>query len=168
MIIMIIYATISFLFDGLFSNFMDVGIINPSIFRTIFSVIAISIMFNYFDNYKKYYYILLVMGSLFDIVYTNTFLLNIFLFFIIFFILEKLNYFVPNNLFTINIKSLLAIFLYHSLSYLILMMANYEYYSINLLWTILTHSIISTVIYASISYLIIKRVFFKKYDKKIK
>ena len=123
MIIMIIYATISFLFDGLFSNFMDVGIINPSIFRTIFSVIAISIMFNYF---------------------------------------------VPNNLFTINIKSLLAIFLYHSLSYLILMMANYEYYSINLLWTILTHSIISTVIYASISYLIIKRVFFKKYDKKIK
>lgn len=168
MIIMVIYAVISFLLDGLFSNFIAFGLVNPSLFRTIFTVISLVIMFNFFDNDKKYLAILLILGILYDVVYTNTFLLNIFLFLIIYFVLDKINYFMPNNLFTINVKVLLMISIYHIFTYLILMISNYNFYPINLLWNILYHSIITTVIYSSISYLIIKKLYFKIFDKKIK
>ncbi len=168
MIIMIIYSVLSFLLDGLLSNYMNVGIINPSYFRTIFTIISLVIIHNYFDEHKKYLYILITLGILFDIIYTNTFMLNTFIFIIIYLILNQLNYFIPNNLFTINIKSLLAIIIYHILSFLILMIANYHYYSSKLLLNIITHSIISTIIYTSISYIIIKKTYFKFYNKKIK
>lgn len=168
MIVMITYAVISFLLDGFISNYMNVGIIEPSYFRTIFSVISLVIMLYFFEDNKKYFYILIVIGILFDIVYTNTFLLNIFLFYVIYFILSKIDNFLSDNLFMVCIKSYLAIFLYHTLSYLILMIAEYQYYSIKLLWDILLHSIISTVIYSVFSYLIIKKIFYKRYDRKIR
>ena len=168
MIIMIIYATISFLLDGLLSNYMSVGIVNLSFFRTIFSVISLVIMLNFFDEHKRYFYILTILGGLFDIVFTNTFLLNVFIFYVIYFILGKINYYVPNNLLMINLKAYLAIVIYHCLSYFILVMADYGNYPFYLLGSILGHSVITTVIYATCSYLLLKKIYFKVYNKKIK
>ncbi len=168
MIIMVCYAILSFLLDGVLSNYMAASINDVSYFRTIFSIVSLVIMLSYFDEHPKYLYILLGMSILFDIVYTNTFLLNVFLFYVIYFIIDKLNYFIPNNLFMINVKAYLAICLYHIFSYLILMLADYSYYPIMLLCNILLHSIISTVIYATFSYLVIKKIYFKFYNKKIR
>ena len=168
MIIIIIYTIISFLLDGLLSNYMSINIIEPSYFRTIYSIISLVIIYNYFDNNTKYLKILLVLGMIFDIVYTNTFLLNVVLFLIIYLIIKKINIFIPNNIFTINLKSILSITIYHILSYLILLLSNYHNYSIRLLTLILSRSIIVTIIYTTISYLLLKKIYFKIYDKKIK
>lgn len=168
MIVIIIYTIISFLLDGLLSNYMSINIIDPSYFRTIYSIISLVIIYNYFDNNTKYLKILLVLGMIFDIVYTNTFLLNVVLFLIIYLIIKKINIFIPNNIFTINLKSILSITIYHILSYLILLLSNYHNYSIRLLTLILSRSIIVTIIYTTISYLLLKKIYFKIYDKKIK
>ena len=168
MIILIIHTVISFLLDGLMSNYITTNILSPSFLRTIYTVISLVIIFNYFENKRKYLYILLVLGCLFYIFYTNIFIINIFILYIIYFILKQLDYFIPNNLLTINIKSLIAIFIYHIMTYLLLLISNYHYFPSKLLWLILTRSIIMTVIYTSISFLILKKIFFKKYDKKIK
>ena len=168
MIVIIIYTIISFLLDGLLSNYMSINIIDPSYFRTIYSIISLVIIYNYFDNNTKYLKILLVLGMFFDIVYTNTFLLNVVLFLIIYLIIKKINIFIPNNIFTINLKSILSITIYHILSYLILLLSNYHNYSIRLLTLILSRSIIVTIIYTTISYLVLKKIYFKIYDKKIK
>lgn len=168
MIVMIIYAIISFLFDGLISNYTSINIVNPSYLRTIFSLISLVVMLSYFENNAKYLKILIPLGILFDIVYTNTFLLNIFLFLIIYLILRKIDFYIPNNVFTINLKSLIAICIYHSLSYLILLLVHYNTYPSNSLLTILSHSIIMTIIYTTISYFLIKKIYSIKYDKKIK
>ncbi len=168
MIILIIHLVISFILDGLLSNYISTNIINPSYFRTIYSVISLVVIFSYFDEHKKYLYILLILGSLFDIVYTNTFLLNIVIFFIIYLIINILNNYIPNNILTINLKSLLAILTYHLLSFLILTLANYHIYSINTLYIILYRSIIMTIIYTSISYLILRKIYYIIYDKKVK
>lgn len=168
MIVIIAYTIISFLLDGLLSNYMSINIIDPSYFRTIYSVISLVIIFNYFDNDTKYLKILLIIGILFDIVYTNTFLLNIIIFLIIYLINKKINIFIPNNLFTINLKSFLSITIYHTLSYIILLLANYQNYPFKYLLLILSGSIIMTIIYTTISYLLIKKIYFKIYDKKIK
>ena len=167
MIIIIVYTIISFLLDALTSNLINTTLNNPSIFNTIYSVICLVIIYNYFDNDNKYLKVLLILGILFDIVYTGTILLNIIIFLVIYIIIRIINDYIPNNLLTINIKSLLAIAIYHIMSYLILDIVHYDNFTSKLLM-ILPRSIIMTIIYTSLSYVIFKKIYFKKYSKKIK
>ena len=163
MIIAIIYVIISFLLDGLMSNILPFNLVNPSYLKTIYSIISLVILYNYFDNKQKYLKILIILGIFFDIVYTNTFILNIIVFLVIYIILSLVDYMIPTNIITINIKSISCIFLYHILTYIILLLANYNSYSIKLLGIILLRSIIMTIIYTTISYLIMNKI----YDNKL-
>ena len=86
MIIAVIYVIISFLLDSLMSNILPFNLTDPSWFKTIYSVISLVILYNYFDNQKKYLNILIVLGIFFDIIYTNTFIVNIIVFLIIYII----------------------------------------------------------------------------------
>ena len=80
MIIAVTYVIISFLLDGIVSNLIPFNLVDPSYFKTIYSVISLVIIYNYFDNHQKYLTILIILGIFFDIIYTNTFILNIIVF----------------------------------------------------------------------------------------
>jgi len=162
MIIAVTYVIISFFLDGLISNLVPFNLVDPSYLKTIYSIISLVIIYNYFDNHKKYLSILIVLGIFFDIVYTNTFILNIVVFFIIYIILSYLDYIIPTNIITINIKSIACISSYHILTYIILLLSNYNNYSIKLLGLILIRSIIMTIIYTTISYLIMNKIYDNK------
>lgn len=162
MIIAVTYVIISFLLDGLISNLVPFNLINPSYLKTIYSIISLVIIYNYFDNKQKYLRILIVLGIFFDIVYTNTFILNIVVFLIIYIIQSYLDYIIPTNIVTINIKSLACIFSYHIFTYIILLLSNYNNYNIKLLGLILIRSIIMTIIYTTISYLIMNKLYDNK------
>jgi len=168
MIIAIIYVTLSFILDGLISNYVSINLVNPSYLRTIYTVISLIVIYHYFENEKKYLSILLILGIFFDIVYTNTFCLNIFIFFIIYLIINHLNYLIDNNLFTINIKGIISIIIYHVLTYILLLLVNYNNYNLNILLTIIIRSIIMTIIYTTISYLLLNKIFKKLDNRKIK
>lgn len=168
MIIVIIYVIISFFLDGIFSNYVSMDIINPSYLNTIYSVIALVIIFSYFENKTKYIYILIILGIFFDITYTNTFLVNVAIFFILYLFLNIIDYHLSNNLFTVNIKALISITIYHIMTYIILLLAHYHNYPISLLSLILTRSIIMTIIYTTISYLLIKKIYYLKYNKRVR
>ena len=162
MIIAVTYVIISFLIDGLMSNLLPFNLVDPSWFKTIYSVISLVILYNYFDNQRKYLTILIVLGLFFDIVYTNTFLVNIVVFFIIYIILSNLDYIITTNIFTINLKSIICVSLYHILTYIILLLANYNNYSIKLLGLILLRSLIMTIIYTTLSYLLMNKIYDNK------
>lgn len=165
MIISIIYIVLSFLLDGIISNLIPFNITNPSYFKTIYTIISLVIMYNYFDNKKKYFIILIVLGTLFDIVYTNTFLVNTIIFITLYIILSNIDYQMPTNIITINIKSIICISFYHILTYIVLLLSHYNSYNLELLLMIITRSIIMTIIYTTISYLILNKIY---KDKKIK
>lgn len=162
MIIAVTYVIISFLLDGIISNLIPFNLVDPSYLKTIYSVISLVIIYNYFDNQKKYLSIVVVLGIFFDIVYTNTFILNIVVFLIIYIILFNLDYVITTNIFTINLKSIVCISSYHILTYIILLLANYNNYSIKLLGLILIRSIIMTIIYTTVSYLIMNKIYDNK------
>ena len=65
----VIYVIISFLLDGIISNIIPFNLVDPSYFKTIYSVISLVIIYNYFDNHQKYLKILITLGIFFDIVY---------------------------------------------------------------------------------------------------
>ena len=165
MIIAVTYVILSFILDSLMSNVTSFNLVDPSWFKTIYSVISLVIIFNYFDNKKKYLSILIVLGIFFDIVYTNTFILNIIVFLTIYLVLSNLDYVMPTNIITINIKSIVCIYSYHILTYIILLLSNYNDYSIKLLGLILLRSLIMTIIYTTISYLLMNKIYD---DKRIK
>ena len=121
MIIILIYIILSFTLDGLISTYLNANIIELSYLTTIFSIISIVIIYDYFENQKKYLLVIIIMAILFDIVYTNTFLLNVIIFIIIYLIIKQLDYYISNNIFTINIKSLVAIYTYHIMTFIILL-----------------------------------------------
>ena len=162
MIVAVTYVIISFLLDGIISNLISFDLVDPSWFKTIYSIISLVILYNYFDNQKKYLSILIVLGIFFDIVYTNTFILNVVVFLIIYLILSRLDYVITTNIFTINLKSIVCISSYHILTYIILLLSNYNNYSIKLLGLILLRSIIMTIIYTSISYLLMNKIYDNK------
>lgn len=159
MLVAIIYVIISFLLDGIISNIIPFNLVDPSYFKTIYSVISLVIIYNYFDNHQKYLTILIILGIFFDIIYTNTFILNIIVFLIIYIVLSNLDYIITTNIFTINLKSIVCISTYHITTYIILLLANYNNYSIKLLGLILIRSIIMTIIYTTISYLIMNKIY---------
>lgn len=159
MLVAIIYVIISFLLDGIISNIIPFNLVDPSYFKTIYSVISLVIIYNYFDNHQKYLTILITLGIFFDIIYTNTFILNIIVFLIIYIVLSNLDYIITTNIFTINLKSIVCISTYHITTYIILLLANYNNYSIKLLGLILIRSIIMTIIYTTISYLIMNKIY---------
>lgn len=162
MIIAAIYIIFSFLLDSIVSNFQTFNLIDPSWFKTIYSIIALVILYNYFDNKPKYISILVIVGIFFDIIYTNTFILNAIIFLIIYLVLSRLDYLITTNIFTINLKSIICISLYHILTYIILLLANYNSYDIKLLGIILLRSLIMTIIYTTISYLLMDKIYDNK------
>lgn len=165
MILSIIILIISFLFEGLISNFMFSSFSNPNIFSALYTLITIVVIYPYFYNEKKYYILLIIFAILIDVVYTNTFIMNIVLFIIISIIIKILNFILPQNLLMSNIMTLCASFIYHILSYIILNVINYNSYPISLLIDICINSILMTIIYTTIIYLITKNLY-DKFDKK--
>lgn len=168
MIVIIIYLIISFLLDSIISLYIPASLTTLSYFKTIYTLVSLVVIFNYFENSKKYLIIAIIIGALFDTVYTNTFLLNIVIFIVVYFLLTELDYIIPNNLFTINIKSLSALYTYHILTYIILLLTHYNSYSFSILLNILMKSTIMTIIYTTISYLLIKKIYWRHFDRKIK
>ena len=165
----IILLIISFLLQGILSNFLAYTSGAISIFSTIYVLITLLLLYPYFENNKKKFLILLVIfGGLTDLVYCNTFLLNISIFYMIYKFSNIFHFFLPYNLFTINFSNLLSIFLYHILTFLLLSLLKYDNYTFLMLTKILASSIIMTIIYTTISYLFIKLIREKKELKEIK
>ena len=81
----IISLIFSFLFQGLMSNILDCNLNSLSIFCTVYLVVNIVVLQQYFDYDKKFLLIIFIFGLLMDIVYDGTALFNVFLFIGIFY-----------------------------------------------------------------------------------
>ena len=149
MILSIILLIISFLLQGLVSNFIGV---NSSIFYTIYVLISLLIIYPHFENKKKYLILLFIFGLLMDLVYTNTTLLNVSLFFIIYYFSRMFHFFLPYNLLTINISNILSVFIYNIINFLMLAILRVDSYSFISLIKLLGSSILMSIIFTSIVY----------------
>jgi len=165
MIISVIILIISFLFEGLMSSYFSSSFASLNMFSTMYTLIALIVIFPYFYNEKKYYILLIIFGVLMDIIYTNTFMMNVILFIIISIFIRILNYLLPENVLMLNIISVSSVVVYHILSFIILKIINYNVYPISTLFDICINSILMTIIYTSLLYFISK-YFFIKLDKK--
>lgn len=169
---MIILSIISLittcLFQGIISNYLGYTYESLSIFTTIYILINLLILKQYFENEKKFFVFLIIFGIITDITYTNTFILNACFFILVYYFSKAFHSIFPYNFITINISNLLGIFLYHILSFLFLWILKFDNYTIGMLLKILSHSIIMTLLYTSTIYLIIHFFYQKLGLKEVK
>lgn len=156
MLVSIFTVILSLLIQGTVSNYIGYTYTDLSIFSTIYILLSLLVINQYFENKKKYLILLIIFGIIVDIIYTNTIGLNTVLFIITYYFSKAFHFFFPYNLFTINISNLLSIFFYHIISFFFLTILKYDSYTIWMLTKILTHSILMTIIYTTIVFLIIE------------
>jgi len=168
MILTLIYLIFSFILESFMSNIFTSTFSSISIFSTIYTIIALVVVYPFFYNDKKYYIIVLIFGFLFDMIYTSTIPFNMFVFLVMGIVIKMLYNYFPSNIFMTNIISIVSIITYHVVSFIILSIIGYADYSIVLLGNIIIHSILMTIIYTSISYLIINFIYNRYNIKMIK
>lgn len=156
MIILSVFVfLISFLLQGLISNIHNYTIIHMSIFSAIYLLLALVVLQPYFENDKKFITLLLVFGILFDITYTNTFVLSTCIFIVIFYLNKFLNFIFPYNLFTINMFALISMVVYHIITFIFLTVFKFDSYGFLTLLKIIVCNIFMTVTYTTIIYYIV-------------
>ena len=168
MIISIIYLLLSFVLDSFMSNIFPSTLTDISYFTTIYIIIAFVIVYPCFINEKKYYLLIIIFGLLFDILYTGTFIFNMILFLVIGIIIKLFNNIFPSNVITTNVVGIIAISVYHILSFIILSLVSGISYDFILLINIILHSILMTIIYTSITYILVKFTYERLELKEVK
>ena len=154
-ILAIILLTISFFIQGISSTIIGYTTQSISMFYTIYILITFLILYPHFENQKKFLLLLAIFGLLTDLIYANTFIFNTCLFYVIYKSNKIFHFLFPYNLFTVNISNLLGIYLYHTITFLFLVLLNFDNYSIVTLLNILLNSTLMTIIYTTIIYWIV-------------
>ena len=161
----IVIVIISFIFDGVLTNYLPYLVNDLSLFTPLLTVVSIFIIYPFYKKQEnKYLIILFILGIIYDLFYTNLLFINAILF-VILGIITKLIY---KNLEISYIKLIIYIIIlitiYESLQVLIILIFNLVPITLYKLLYKITHSILLNVIYAEILYLIINLIP-KKYKK---
>ena len=162
----LITVAISFILESILSKFVpfDTKLLEP-----LTTVVALVIIFPYFHKYEnKYYIILFCTGLLYDIIYTNTFLLNAIVFVLLGLIIKQTNKFFSDNFINISLVTGLTIVAYRTITYLLLCIINYINFSIHDLVFSITSSLLLNMIYSIILYVIHQIIINKKQFNRIK
>lgn len=165
MIFSLIVVIISFLIEGVLSKYIS---IDSLLFEYLFTLISLIIVYPYFhNNENKYFKLSFLIGLLYDIVYTNTIFFNAFVFFIIAFIIKKINSFISNNSVNVAIISFIVIIFYRTIIYILLCLIGYLNFQIKDLLYSIVSSLILNMLYSIILYLITDYISKKKHITKI-
>lgn len=159
MILSVVVLLFSYLFQMISSNYIGYIYHDLSFLTTIYILVALLVVRPYFENEKKYLVMLVVVGFLMGITYTNAVFLNICLFLVVYYFTKFFHFYFPYNYLTINISTLIGIFIYHVFSFLFLYMVGYDHYHIGILFEILFHSIPMTILYTTLVYFLVDTIY---------
>lgn len=165
MILSVISLIISFLIQGLFSNLSGFSIPNLSIFSAVYVLINLVVIQQYFEDDKKFLILIVIFGMLTDIVYSNTLILCTCLFIAIFYLNKLFSFFFPYNIFTINGFSILSMIIFHTLTFIFLMLLGFDSFRFTTLLKVIGCNIIMTIIYTTVLYYCID-ILYKKFKLK--
>ena len=163
MIIVFTTLIISFLLDGVLSNIIT---IHNNMLIPLLSVMSLIIIYPYFkkDDIKYLEYIF-IYGLIYDLVYTDTLILNAIIFTFIGLIIIGINIIISNNYLNISLISFLVIISYRIMTYFILVFTRYLEFNINSLVKSITSSLLLNIIYVILMFLITDYIS-NKYDIK--
>lgn len=142
----LIVLIISFLLDGILSNFIGIN----SLFYPLFSLVSFIIIFPYFNNEFDFYKSSFILGILYDLIYTDTFIFYGVVFLMISFIISKVSSIINDNCISLIIITIITITLFRSISYLFIVLTGNMPFSFDILFKSVYSSLIINIIYTLI------------------
>ena len=165
-IVSVISLIISFFLHGLVSNLQSFTLESFNWFSCPFLLINFVVLHSYFESDKRFLTLIIVFGVLFDIVYSNTLVLCTAFFILVFYLNKLYSFFFPSNVFTVNFFSLIAMIIYHILSFAFLRLLQFDSYNLLVLFRVILSNLFMNIVYTTILYYAIKLVY-EKFNLKI-
>ena len=161
----LIILLISFLLDGILSNFLAFLPNDLSLFTPLLTLTSIVIIYPlYRKKETKFFTTIVILGLLYDLFYTNLLFFNAILFFICGLVIKFIYKYIDYSFFKIILITILIISIYESLTALIIIIFNLVPMTLTRLLYKISHSLLLNVIYASFWYVIVKFIP-KKYKR---
>lgn len=156
---------ISFLLDGILTNFLPYLTNDLSVFTPLLTLVSIFIIYPFYKKQeKKYFILIIIVGILYDLFYTNLLFFNAILFSIIAVITKYIYKNFEISYLKLIIYIVLIITLYETLTALIILTYGLVPITLNKVIYKITHSLLLNIIYIEFIYLIINLIP-KKYKK---
>ncbi|MEG0026351.1 MAG: rod shape-determining protein MreD [Bacilli bacterium] len=146
-------VVISFILDGIVSNFIS---LSTNYFSPLFSLVALVLIYPFFNkNNNSYLKTCALIGLLYDFVYTDTLILNLGLFFVSGLFIKFLSDIFTGNIINTTVWFVLVIIFYRVITYVILSMGGFVVFSPFILFKSIYSSIILNVLYGVIVYMLL-------------
>lgn len=157
---------VSFLIDGILTNFLPFMEGDLSLFTPLITVVVLFLISEFFDHEdKKYYITAFVTGILYDLFYTNLLFLNGFLFLGIAYVSKYIYKNEKQDFIRVIFYLIFIIILYEGSIALLITLFNVVPMSLERVVYKISHSLLLNIIYGELIFLII-RLIPKKYTKK--
>ena len=141
----------SLLLESAFSNIVPLN----SLFIPLFVITSLTIVYPYFKKNKfNFILVCMIMGLVYDIVFSNSSFVNVIAFSLIGGILMICYNYVKYNIYTANIINLIVLISYRIITYIILLSINYITFNNKILLSGIYSSILMNVIYGIILFYI--------------
>ena len=156
-----IIVIISFLLEGIVSNFVPInGFLAP-----LFTLVALIIIYPLFDEASEYYKYAFVTGLAYDLFYTDTILFHAIIFCFMAFIITRLNLVLSDNYLNILIIMGICILIYRVITYSLLVLVSSMAFDFIALISSVLKSLIINLIYSALLFFVVKKCQ-KKYKYK--
>lgn len=153
----ILILVISFIIDGILTNFLPY--IELSLFVPLLTLISIFIIYPFYKKSEtKYFLIVIIVGIIYDLFYTNLLFFNSLLFLLIAYLSKAIYKNLEISSIKLPIYITIVIITYELLTALILLIFNVVPITFSNVLYKISHSIILNIIYSEIIYLILKLV----------
>lgn len=149
---------LSLFLDGLLSFYKGLSLFNIISIQTMFTITSIVLISRvYRKRYRDYYKMCLILGFVYDLLYTNALILNMLLFPLLGFITLKLYSFFQDNLINSLIINVIILLLHHLITFIILVIVGYLPFDLIALSSDIVSILIINNLYFIILYSILKR-----------
>ena len=156
-----IIVIISFLLEGIISNFVPInGFLAP-----LFTLVALIIIYPLFDEASEYYKYAFVTGLAYDLFYTDTILFHSIIFCFMAFIITCLNLVLSDNYLNILVIMGICILIYRVITYSLLVLVSSMAFDFIALILSVLKSLIINLIYSALLFFVVKKCQ-KKYKYK--
>lgn len=163
-----ILSIISFILDLVLNSFILNAYQNINLFFPCLFVISIPFQYTIIKNKKRFLLLLLISGIIYDILYSDIFLINTYFFILYGLLIEKIIK-KDSSIIKLVLLSIIGIVIYDIFIFFILVLINYSNYHIELLYYKIKNTIVLNLMYSIIIVLILKsRLLYSKKKKKRK
>lgn len=154
-----IIVLISLLLDGILNNTLPYMKDNLSFFTPLITIISLLIVYPfYYKKNSKYYLTAIILGLIYDLLYTNMLFLNSILFLAIALLIQIIYKNIELNYLNIILYIILTIITYEISQYILIIIFNLTSITINQLFYKISHSLLLNIIYGELLYLIINYI----------